>query len=119
MTERKKAPKATRRPAPSPSNAAIAKALCKTYPVVFDSYINAKQIVDAVLGEMSEVLIQKGALVLRGIATIRVTGVESRKEKTRRRLVVRTSWLMLSKLNPTYPKVRNRKPKSAKAVVNG
>jgi len=120
MAERKSPkPTPTKRQA-SPSNAAIAESLCKNYELVFQDYISAKQIVDAVVGEMAAILHQEGALVLRGIATIRVTGVEDRESETRRRLVLRTSWAMLTKLNPAYPKVRKRKPAAkVKAVVNG
>jgi len=114
MAERKSRTSSPKKRETSPSNAAIAESLQANYETVFQDYTAAKEIVDAVIGEMALILARDGALVLRGIATIRVTGVEDRECETRRRLVLRTSWAMLTKLNPSYPKTRKRKPRAIK-----
>ncbi len=108
MVERKSKSTTISRPEPSPSNAAVAEALQAAFPKVFQTKIAAKTIVDAVIQEMADIVVREGALVLRGLATIRVVGEEDPGSSKRRRLVLRTSWAMLSKLNPAYPKVRNR-----------
>lgn len=111
MAERKTTESTIGRGEPSPSNAAVAAALQASYPLVFQTEIAARQIVDAVIREMADILVRDGSLVLRELATIRVTGVEDRENAKRARLILRTSWKMLDRLNPTYPKLRNRKPK--------
>lgn len=111
MAERKTRKSTIARGEPSPSNAAVAAALRKAYPLVFQTDIAARQIVDAVVREMAEILVREGSLVLREVATIHVVGEEDKANAKRRRLILRTSWSMLDRLNPTYPKIRNRKPK--------